>query len=485
MRLLELIRGLEDIQPVSGLKDFQVGGVTCDSKKIKDNFIFVAIKGSSCDGHRFIPEAISAGAKAVVVENPEVEKRQGCVFLKTKDSRRCLAQLVAAFYGFPSRYLKLVGVTGTNGKTSITYILESILKEAGFNPGVIGTVNYRYNAQAIPSFNTTPGPEDLERLFYQMLKAGVSHVVMEVSSHALSQQRVSGISFSAGIFTNLTQDHLDYHKDLEDYFSCKARLFEMLDKDSYAFINIDDAFGRRLIHLTPAKVVTYGIENKADVLAVNITCDGKLSKFCLQHGKNKVLITSPLIGRHNVYNVLAAASFALKEGIGPAVIQAAIEKCTFIPGRLQRVDVEADFSVFVDYAHTEDALRNVILSLRQIYPKRIIVVFGCGGNRDKDKRPKMGKVVTELADFAFVTSDNPRSEDPREIINQILAGITKENYCVVVDRRQAIDKALQIAQTGDCVLVAGKGHESYQIIGAEVIPFDDCEVVKSCLQLKS
>jgi UDP-N-acetylmuramoyl-L-alanyl-D-glutamate--2,6-diaminopimelate ligase len=468
----------------AGLKDFQVLGVSCNSKTVGDGFVFVAIKGNRADGNKFIAEAVSNGAKAVITENPKPEIRnpKNTYFLKVKDTRKVLARLAAEFYGRPSEKVRVAGVTGTNGKTTITYLIEAIVKEAGLEPAVIGTINYRFKDKIIPSKNTTPGPIELQSMLARMRDAGIDHCVMEVSSHALDQDRAQDIDFGSGIFTNLTQDHLDYHKTLEEYFKAKSKLFKNLSAGSFAVINIDDKYAKKLAKSTKAKVITYGIDNDAAVKALDIRFDVSSTEFTISSPKNDLKIKTSLIGKHNVYNILAAFAWAQKEGIDAQAIKKAIEKFTLVPGRLERVDCDSDFAVFVDYAHTEDALKNIIQSLRQISSRRIIVVFGCGGERDRTKRPKMGRVVSELSDYAIITSDNPRSEDPLQIIEEIKKGIKKDNFCVIPERMEAIRRSLSLAGCGDIVLVAGKGHEDYQILKDKILHFDDREAVKECLR---
>jgi len=316
----------------------------------------------------------------------------------------------------------------------------------------------------------------------EMLKEGIDYTIMEVSSHALDQDRTAGIDFHSAIFTNLTQDHLDYHKTVENYFEAKLKLFKDIDTDSFVVINHDDGWAKRIKKLTRARIVTYGIENNADYMARDIRFDCLHTKFRLLYPEGEIDFSSRLIGRHNVYNILAAVSWALAEGIDTQAIKSAVEKFFQVPGRLERIDSRGDFTVFVDYAHTEDALRNIIKTLRFLTDKRIIVVFGCGGERDKSKRPKMGCVVSELSDCAIITNDNPRSEDPQDIINDIKRGIKKTNFCVIPERAEAIKKSLSLAKSGDIVLVAGKGHEDYQVIKDRRIPFDDREVIRECLK---
>ena len=455
-------------------------GITANSKDVKDNFIFVAVNGATVDGRDFIPEAIKRGAKIIVSAGYKLRER-GVRFITVKDTRGALAELAAEFYGRPSRKIKVVGVTGTNGKTTVTYLIEAILKEALRIPAVVGTINCRFKDKVIPSVNTTPGPIELQSLLYRMQKECVDYALMEVSSHALDQQRTGGIDFHSAIFTNLTQDHLDYHLNLENYFLAKAKLFKGLGKKNFAIINSDDARSARLISLCGGRVVTYACKHKAQVRARDIDFGLEQTCFLLSAGKLKFTLKSNLIGMHNIYNILAAASWALEEGIASSVIQSAISKFQNVPGRLERIECKNGFSVFVDYAHTEDALKNILESLRRLSAKRLIVVFGCGGQRDKTKRPKMGSAVSRMADFAIITNDNPRGEDPAGIIEDIRRGINKKNYCVIPEREQAIKKSLELAKRGDIVLVAGKGHEDYQIINGKKFHFDDREVIRECL----
>ncbi len=393
-----------------------------------------------------------------------------------------MAKLTTEFYGDPSSKIKVIGITGTNGKTTITYLIEALLKKANFQPAVIGTINYRFKNKTISSKNTTPSSVELQSLLARMSKEGVDYAIMEVSSHALDQDRAEGIKFHSSIFTNLTQDHLDYHKTLENYFKAKVKLFKNLAPNSVAVINNDDKYGRRIKNLTKARIITYGIKNKADIIASDIKFDCRKTEFLLSTPKLKINLETSLIGRHNIYNILAAIAWADKEGIDIVTIKSVIKEFSTVPGRLERITAGARFSVFVDYAHTEDALKNIITSLRNLSRRRLIVVFGCGGERDKTKRPKMGRIVSELSDYAVITNDNPRSEDPLEIIKDIKRGIRKNNYCVIPQRMDAIRKSLALARPGDIVLIAGKGHENYQILKDRVIHFDDREAVKECLQ---
>lgn len=483
MKIKKLIKLLGEPVCCCGVTDFDVCGISCNSKAVKKGFIFVAVTGSRYDGNIFIDEAVKNGARGVIISsNVKPPFYKNVSFFKVKDTRRALAELAVEFYGRPSKKIKVVGITGTNGKTTVTYLLEAILKEANIPAGVIGTINYRFQDKIIPSINTTPGPVELQSILSDMLKEGARYAVMEVSSHALDQQRCEGINFHSAIFTNLTQDHLDYHKNPDNYFKAKARLFAGMPSRSFVVINNDDKYAGRLKKLTKAKVITYGIHSNADVMAENIKFGVSQTEFQLKTSKGKTDFKIWLIGKHNIYNVLAAVAWAKEQGIASSVIKLALEKFPNVPGRLEKVEFNGGFSVFVDYAHTEDALKNVIQSLRQVSGNKIIVVFGCGGDRDKTKRPKMGRVVSELSDYAIITSDNPRFEDPAEIIKDIKRGISKNNYCTVLERYAAIKKSLSLAKSGDVVLVAGKGHENYQVIKDKTIPFDDREAIRECLK---
>jgi len=484
MRLEQLLKNLDDYRDQAGIKDFEVKGVTADSKNVSEDFIFVAIKGTHCDGHEYIDDAIEKGARVVLVQSHDTrhKSQEKAQFIVVNDTRKAMARLVAEFYGNPSKSVRVVGITGTNGKTTISYLLEAILREAGKNPAVIGTVNYRFNQKILPSKNTTPGPQELQPLLKEMLDSGVDYALMEVSSHALDQDRVGAIDFHSAIFTNLTQDHLDYHQTMENYFLAKTKLFKNIHVNAFAVINNDDTYAKTLKALTRARVITYGLKYNVDALAKDIKFDLSHTEFTLRWKGKEEKINSRLIGRHNVYNILASVAWAMNEGISFELIKSAIEKFDLVPGRLERIDSKKGFFCFVDYAHTEDALYNVINALKEVCKQKIILVFGCGGERDKTKRPKMGKVATDLADSAIITNDNPRSEDPLEIVSDIKKGITKDNYCVILDRREAIKKALNLARPGDAVLIAGKGHENYQILKEQRIAFDDREVVAECLK---
>ncbi|MFA5150144.1 MAG: UDP-N-acetylmuramoyl-L-alanyl-D-glutamate--2,6-diaminopimelate ligase [Candidatus Omnitrophota bacterium] len=465
------------------IKNQEISGLSSNSRLVRKNSIFVAVKGSRKDGSRFINEAVDRGAKFVVCDaGVKVNRFKPAEFIRVKNTRLALAGLASQFYRNPSRKVKVIGITGTNGKTTITYLLEAILKEAKFSSGVIGTINYRFKDKVIPAKNTTPGPVELQSILARMEKEKIKYAAVEVSSHALDQERVGQVHFHSAIFTNLTRDHLDYHRTLEGYFKAKLKLFRNLSLSSFAVINNDNRYAGRIKKVTCAKIITYGIDNKAEVLARDIKFDVRHTEFKLLFCGREIKFRINLIGRHNVYNTLASIAWALKAGISLKVIKSALENFSLVPGRLERINSPKGFCVFVDYAHTDDALKNALTALRQLSPKRIITLFGCGGERDRLKRPKMGRVVTALSDFAVITSDNPRSEDPVGIIRDIRRGIKKNNYCAIPDRKRAIQKVLSLAGRGDIVLLAGKGHENYQVLKNKAIHFDDRKEVRRCLK---
>ena len=465
--------------------DLAIKGVTSNSKEIKPGFLFVAIKGNCQDGNCFIQEAITRGARIIVVEKeaPQIKVPEKVIFLVVDDCRKFFAQATHNFYGAPSDKIKVVGITGTNGKTTVSYLIEALAKKSKKSCGVIGTINYRFKGRTIIAKNTTPGSGQLQSLLKKMYSRKVKYCAMEVSSHALDQERVAGINFSHAIFTNLTQDHLDYHKNLENYFLAKAKLFCVLPASARAIINNDDPYSQRIKQLTKAKVSTYGIKNKSTVMAKKINFSKRFTEFSLVAPGINLRMKVNLIGRYNIYNILAAVAWGISEKLSIRDIQGAIEKFRSVPGRLQRVDFSRGLNIFVDYAHTPDALFNVLSALRPLVEGKIIVIFGCGGERDKLKRPLMGKVVTELADYAIVTSDNPRSEDPGEIIKDIARGIQKSNYCLVLERGEAIRKGVSLINKADCLLIAGKGHEDYQILKNKVLKFSDRKAAQECLRL--
>lgn len=479
--LRRLVEGAYPGHPSLGsLPDTPVRGIECDSRKVEPGFLFVAVRGARLDGSAFIGEAERRGALAVAGENAAGTKLP---FIKVDDTRQALARLAGAFYGHPTRKMKLAGVTGTNGKTTVTYLVESLLSGAGLSAGVIGTVSYRYPGVELPAVETTPGPLALQRLFADMEKAGCRTAVMEVSSHALDQGRTEGLAFAAAAFTNLTQDHLDYHGSMQKYFESKVRLFQGLAPEAAAVLNADDAWCMKARALTRARVRTYSIDRVADLEAQEVRPEGDSTRFELAVPGGRFAVELPLIGRHNIYNALAA--LALAEELGVPLRRGAelLRGFKGVPGRLEAVRCGQDFSVLVDFAHTPDGLENVLKALSEHRSNRLLVVFGCGGDRDRAKRPRMAEIASRWADHVFVTSDNPRSEDPRAIAEEICAGFVAGNktHSVILDRRKAIRQALLTARSGDIVLLAGKGHERAQIVGDQAIPFSDREEAERVL----
>ncbi|MCB9747797.1 MAG: UDP-N-acetylmuramoyl-L-alanyl-D-glutamate--2,6-diaminopimelate ligase [Candidatus Omnitrophica bacterium] len=484
MQLKQLLDKVYNGQVLDAFKDIEVEFITADSRKVAANSLFIARSGMKYDGGNFIDMAVEKGAK-VIVSAKEVQSSQSnsqICYLKTDNPDQFLRQIAQKFYGNLSEKIKVIGITGTNGKTTISYLLESILREAGKESGLIGTINHRIGNKRIPSFNTTPSLLENLDFLSEMIQEGIPYCIMEVSSHALDQGRVDLIDFHSAVFTNLTQDHLDYHKSLENYFSAKSKLFTQLSSDAVSIINIDDNYGKKLVSKTSSKIITYGINKSAQVMAKDIQLSTTATQFKLVTPQDTVLIKSNLLGLFNVYNILAAVSFCLNEDISLDIIKRSIEHLKQVPGRLEKIDYGQDFTILIDYAHTHDALENVLRTIKDTCDSKIILVFGCGGDRDQSKRFKMGKVASRLADYSIVTSDNPRSEDPEVIIEQITKGFKMGQYEVEVDRFKAIEKALTMAEADDIVLIAGKGHENYQIFKERTIKFDERRIIKDLLQ---
>ena len=483
MKLQELLADIECAPLPLNWQRQEIVSVCSDSRKVSPGGLFVALAGPKTHGALFLREAITRGAKVLLID-PEVTDvpwSNDVLCLKVGNTRTILSQLLDKFYDFPTRKVQVVGVTGTNGKTTITYLLESVLSAHARKCGVIGTIEHRWGGCVHAAKNTTPGMEDNYQYLAEMAAQGADYCLMEVSSHALDQGRVSGIPFKGGLFTNLTGDHLDYHKTMEEYFLAKARLFTGLGKDAVAVINGDDHYGPRLAAMATTKTMTYGIDQSATVTAREIHLSFKGSEFTVTSPIGDFKVITPLVGRHNIYNILAVISFSLFAEVPVLTIQKGIADLRGVPGRLERIDVGQDFSVFVDYAHTEDALKNVLSSLRHVSPARIIVVFGCGGDRDSSKRPKMGRVASQGADYTILTNDNPRREEPDDIVRQIVSGLTNDRYQIILDRRQAITAALAMAKRDDIVLIAGKGHEDYQIFKDKTVEFREREIVRELL----
>ena len=490
IKLEQLLKILPEKQ-VFGDENPDIKGVVYDPLRIEKGFLYVAIniytqmdKIELPDGHPLIPDAIKAGAVAVIVEK-NVEVQEGIVKIIVPDSRLALALVAGEFYQHPSLAFKLIGITGTNGKTTTAHIVESILAQK-YRTGLIGTLYYKINGKINKSKDTTPEPPDLQEIFTRMKDESVEYCVMEVSSHGVDFHRVSGVDYETGIWTNFTQDHLDWHKTMEAYRAAKLRWFGSLGADKTVVVNVDDVSSQFFIDAAQAKIVKYGIENSADVSAENINMDGTGTSFTLVTPKGKIDVHAKLRGMFNLYNMLAAVS-AVLEDVSLVEIKTGLEQNIVVAGRFQTINQGQDFTVIVDYAHTPDGLLKVLNAARSMNPNRIITVFGCGGDRDPDKRPKMAAITEELSDIAIITDDNPRTEDPKKIVEQVVAGIKGRDsfeYKIIHDRHKAIEYGIDIAQTGDLVLIAGKGHETTQTLKDRTIHFNDVEVADEILKEK-
>lgn len=475
-----LLCRLASAEVLGGLAGREVAGVCDDSRRVQPGCVFVAVRGRSADGRRFVGDALARGALAVVGE--ELEPVAGAAVVNVRDARAALTALALRWYGLAEdgcAGLKLAGVTGTNGKSTTAFMARAILRAAGLKCGMFSTVHYDLCGRSVTAPMTTPGPLELAAYLRECADAGAAAAVMEVSSHALDQKRTDGLRFAAAAFTNLTGDHLDYHGTLENYRAAKVRLFEGLDADAVAIVNRDDPQHEAMIRHCRARVVTYALDREADITARISRSTSQGTYYRLRIDDRELVLENAIVGRHNVYNAMTAAGLAWALGSGPDAIAAGLLSVRNIPGRLQRVPCASPADVFVDYAHTDDALRNVLSVLRPLTQRRLIVVFGCGGDRDRTKRPRMAQAAAEFADAILVTSDNPRTEDPRAIIDEIVAGFdaaARRRVVVEPDRAAAIGAALAAAGAGDVVLLAGKGHEDYQIIGQQRIHFDDVEV---------
>jgi len=480
----ELCR-LLDSPSVEG-DEFLCSAVTEDSRRARPGSLFVAVAGGRHDGHAYADKAVEAGAVAIAGDRAEATKWAGVPYLYTPHPRAGVGRVAHALAGNPSETIRTIGVTGTNGKSSTVRLVHAILTHAGHPTAQLGTLGYTAGGKSVEAPHTTPFAEDLAALFHRAVDAGDTHLVMEVSSHALDQERVAGIRFELGAFTNLTQDHLDYHADMAAYAAAKRKLFARLPADGVAAVNREDAAADGFIAASTAPVVTYGAGG--DVRADNavVAIDG--SGFTLASPWGRVDARLPLRGRHNLMNALCAATVCGGAGIDVADIAAGLESVGNVPGRFESVDAGQDFAVIVDYAHTEDGLRNVLSAARALCDKRLIVLFGCGGDRDTGKRPKMAAAAAAFGNLVVLTSDNPRTENPIEILEQVEVGLARSalekgaSYWVIPDRREGIAKAIALAAPGDMVVIAGKGHEDYQILGTERIHFDDREVAREILE---
>jgi UDP-N-acetylmuramoyl-L-alanyl-D-glutamate--2,6-diaminopimelate ligase len=512
MRIDELL-AIEEVEEAEGNLGQEVNGLAYDSRKVRAGQIFFAVPGEKADGHDFIAEAVRREAAAVVFSRGG-NRPPVAASVRVKDVRRTMGLWAAHFFNQPSRRLKLVGVTGTNGKTTLTYLIESVFEAAGLEPGVIGTINYRYCGQEAPSHHTTPESLDLHEMLAEMVGAGVKSVAVEVSSHALAQERVRGLEFDVGVFTNLSRDHLDYHRDMDDYFLAKSRLFTDYLKTSAkakkaAVIYGEDPHGPELIAKARnlgLEVWSYGEGSQWDVHPLNVQSDVDGLAGTIRARERKLEIASSLIGAANLQNILGAVGVGCALEMSDDVVAQGIRRLSMVPGRLEKIENLLSISVLVDYAHTPDALEKVLGAMRPLAQGKLITVFGCGGDRDRGKRPLMGDIAGRLSDFVVVTSDNPRTEDPLAILDEIEVGVARtglkkfrvsglgfrageiearRGYVMEVDRRKAISIAINAAAPGDLVLIAGKGHEDYQILGTQKIHFDDREVARDELERRA
>lgn len=469
----ELLLGLDYEILQKGKTEIEFKGMEYDSRKIKDGDIFVALEGSVSDGHNYIKQAIENGAKGVLVSK-KVEPEFPIEYILVKDLRKNLGKIASNFYGYPQKKLKIIGITGTNGKTTSTYLLESILGKE--KVARIGTVEYKIGDEVIEAPNTTPESLDIVKMCKKAVEKGLEYLVMEVSSHALSLGRVDMLEFDVASFTNLTLDHLDYHENMDNYFQAKRKLFTMLKDNKKSSINIDDIYGDRLYKEFGG--YSYSLTKSADLTGeiVEFHSDGQLVRLNLMGEifEEKLAI----LGRYNLYNVLGVIGIALQLGVEKNIILERLKDIKGAPGRFELVNCGQDYIVVVDYAHTGDALENILKSINELKKGRVITVFGCGGDRDATKRPIMGEIAQRLSDIAILTSDNPRTEDPHLIIEDVKKGMNGDHYLVEEYREQAIMKAIEIAQKNDIILIAGKGHETYQILGRKKIHFDDREIAR-------
>ena len=492
MRLVELA-SLFTVSRIIGDPDTDISGIETDSRKVKPGDLFICLPGHTVDGHQFAAQAVQQGAKALVVERdvdvPGVPK------LVVKDSRFAMAVISNHFFGYPSQELKLIGVTGTNGKTTTTFLIEHILRNHGFRTGLMGTIQMKIGDCVFDVKNTTPDALELQKNFRRMADIGTDYCVMEVSSHALEQGRVKGCDFRTALFTNLTQDHLDYHRTMDKYREAKGLLFARLGNTfsrqassrKFAVLNADDPASSYFQKQTSAEVITYGIDNAADVRAENIRMTGQGTEFTVKSFAGEARVALQLFGRFNVYNALGAIAATLVEGVPLSVVTASLEQVKGVPGRFESVREGQDFLVIVDYAHTPDSLENVLKTITDFAAARIICVVGCGGDRDRGKRPIMAQIAARYSDYTIITSDNPRSEDPEQIMREmekglIDQGVSRQCYELIADRKKAIEKAVEMASPKDVVLIAGKGHETYQEIQGVRHDFDDRLVAKNAIR---
>lgn len=482
MKLKDILKGVDGVL-VNGTTDIEINSLTIDSRKAKDGVLFIAMVGMSVDAHRFIPSAYENGTRAVITEHEIESIPKDLTVFQVENARDALALMASNFYGAPAEEVNMIGITGTNGKTSTTYFIESVLNYIKHKTAVIGTVEIRIGGKKREidfATSTTPDTIELNQMLRIMADEKCDDVVMEVSSHSLELKKVKGINFKVGVFTNLTQDHLDFHKTMENYCNAKAKLFKMCQ---YGVVNIDDPWADKIMENATCSLMTYSIDKPSDLQAKNIEYLMDRVHFTVNIKGSDVAFELMVPGRFSVYNALAAIGAMLSIGLNVEDIREGINNIKGVPGRIQSIPNTKGFNVIVDYAHTPDGLENIIKAVKEFTKGRVITVFGCGGDRDKTKRPIMGKIVAELSDLPVITSDNPRSEDPETILKEVEAGVkaVTDKYEMLVDRKEAIRKAIGIAQEGDSVIIAGKGHENYQILKDKTIHFDDGEVAAEIL----
>ncbi|MED1951591.1 UDP-N-acetylmuramoyl-L-alanyl-D-glutamate--2,6-diaminopimelate ligase [Brevibacillus centrosporus] len=472
---------------LAGDDSMEITGLTADSRQVQPGYLFVCLTGYTVDGHSYAAQAVQKGAVAVLSEK---DLDVPATIVKVPDTRRAMAMLADRFYGSPTRELKLIGVTGTNGKTTTTHLIDKILRDQSKETGLIGTIHMRIGEITEEVKNTTPDALDLQKSFRRMRDVNTEYAIIEVSSHALEMGRVRGCNVHTAVFTNLTQDHLDYHKTMENYRYAKSLLFSQLgnsydpDRLKTAVLNADDEASELYATVTPARVITYGIDRAADVHATDIEITSKGTSFTVQTFAGSVRMDLKLMGKFNVYNALAATAVGLAEGVSLEAIKGSLEAVAGVNGRFESVEAGQPFAVLVDYSHTPDSLENALITVKEFAKQQIFCIVGCGGDRDRTKRPIMAQIATKYADHTVLTSDNPRSEEPQAIIDDMLAGLSgvaQDRYTAVADRREAIHYAVSLAKPGDVILIAGKGHETYQIIKDQVLPFDDREVAREAI----
>jgi len=493
MKIKELIKVLDLRKVPANLVNIEVEGIAYDSRKIKENFIFVALKGTSSDGHQFINDATARGAKIIIVNRKSAVLPSDVSEIMVDDTRKALHALATEFYGHPSKKLKLVGITGTNGKTTTSYIIKRIFEHTGNKCGLVGTISYQVGERTISSTNTTPESLDLQKLLADMIDEGCRAAVMEVSSHGIEQGRISKLHFDAGILMNIApHEHLDYHKNFRNYLHAKMKFFSHYLKESekekkVGIINCDDAYAGHFIKClrkNSINCMTFG-KNSADIRLLDYGVQRDGNRLTVEINGKKMDFRTKIRGLGNIYNTLAGIAFAVSQNIQPEVLKESLMLISSVPGRFESVNEGQNFDVIVDYAHTHHALTNLLRSAKELNPGRIILVFGCGGDRDRSKRPLMGNVAVRMADIVFITSDNPRSENPEDIIREVERGIPfylRKKYVSIPDRKRAIREAISMAGENDCVLIAGKGHETFQIMKNTVIPFDDREEAKRAIK---